>query len=193
MLELDKAIKAHTEECGFQKSSGYIYKIENNYIYWVRCVIDIDNNLNGEILIKPIELNYVFWDIFGLHELKKKPKSFHVKARFSAKFVSLTELSFDLSNGVTKTYMKLLHATSQFITKSMLKLNSLHDFSELIKFDDEHKLNYLLTLIYFNEYKTAYEIVSQAIGKREHGGFITADGQTVFEKIKLYCQCRLQA
>ena len=187
--QLNEAVKIYSKEYGFQKTGNYIYRFEGNFIYWIRYFLS--DKLVANILMKPIELNHVFWDVFGLPELKRKPKSFHVSGRFSTKFVNLGVLSFEYSDEISDVFIKCLSNSRKFIKDNATKINNLEKFSRLVEHDSNQTLNYILLQIYFKKYKLAYEIVSKELLKGEVGGFIGEDGKSIYEKIKIYCEQRV--
>ena len=187
--QLNEALKIYSKEYGFQKTGDYIYRFEGDFVYWIRCILG--DELTTNIFIKPIELNYVFWDVFGLPELKSKPKSFHVLGRFSAQFVILGILNYEYSCEISNVIIKLLSDSRNFIKENTAKINNLEKFSRLVEHDSNQRLNYILLQIYFEKYKLAYEIVNKEISKGEIGGFIGEDGKSIYEKIRMYCEQRI--
>ena len=187
--KLNEAVKIYSKEYGFQKTGDYVYRFEGNFVYWIRYILG--DKLVANIFVKPIELNYVFWEVFGLPELKSKSKSFHVLGRFSAQFVNLGILNYEYSCEISNVVIKLLSDSRNFIKENIEKINNLEKFSRLVEHDSDQKLNYILVQIYFEKYKSAYEIVNKEILKGEFGGFIGEDGKSIYEKIRIYCEQRI--
>jgi hypothetical protein len=194
--QLDSVVKTISKEYGFKTISGYIYKIEGDFVFVVIMqipAIDIGKKISINLYFKPLILDKLFWEVFQITNAKNMPKSFHVKGAFTAPLVTLKSWKESIKSieDIRGVYQEILLEVDKLIKEQLQSVNNLSTFKFFIQEQPNSKLNKILIEIQEQQYFSALEMINEEISQYRSGGFADSSGKSFYDYARDYCLKRL--
>ncbi|WP_276352564.1 hypothetical protein [Cohnella caldifontis] len=190
-----KHLDNHIKSYGFKMKSGFLYKRQGDFFFSMPVSVRYNNNengysLSGSALVKPYDLDDLFWDIFEIPGNKKQPDSLRANGAYVAPSISIDSISLkvDLEN-LAHSCNELLSNFEKIINKFLMDVTDIQSYFQYVKrtleYNDEELL-FLLLEIQVCNYEGALRMLETEMSLGNSGGF-RADDKDIYEYARDYC------
>lgn len=194
--ELKKAIREACKRHKYKTVGGWGYKVVNGYIYDLSIiVVDKGETLKASVSGKPLAMDELFWEVFGIQEeVKNQPLSFHIRAAFVPYSLTLDDWKCPLASleKMDDTLDDIFIKTEETIAKYEQEFQDIENYKKAVEQKEHLKLNVILCDMLQGRYKETLEYLERELAG-ETGPFLSVSGGSIYELAKQYCQKMLEA
>lgn len=208
MKVMDKLFKQKyafvAKQYGFKSSSYNAFKVDHSFFF--DCFVTLNNlalfdnylEITISLHVKPLQVDEIYWEIFGLDENKKKPLSFRAQGVFVVKGPTLLirhnitlKESIPNEENLTKIIKKGFDLIAEKIN-AFLKQWTVETFDstkfEYVGISNDQVLLEMLLLIMNGKYKETLDFINIKLNQNEKGQYYKSDGTNIYDLVKKYCE-----
>lgn len=190
-----KHLDNHRKIYGFKMKSGFLFKRQGDFFFSMPVSIRYSENengylLSGSALVKPYDLDDLFWDIFEIPDNKKQPDSLRANGVYVAPSLSIDRITIKVnSENLESSCHDLLSDFEKIINNFLMVVTDVQSYFQHVKRALEYnneELLFILLEIQLCNYEGALRMLETEMSLGKSGGF-RADDQDIYEYARDYC------